>query len=203
MKIYDISQEVFSCVVYPGDPAPKKRVLCDMEHGALYNLTTFSMCSHNGTHVDAPAHFIRDGKTIDALPLEKTVGQVFVAEHEGTITADDAYAILQRANDGGRYAVKRILVKGKAVLSLEAAEVFAKEKLDLYGNESQTVGPADAPMATHLVLLGAETVLLEGVRLGEVSEGWYMLCAAPLALGGSEGAPCRAILMDMDGAGTR
>lgn len=203
MKIYDISQEVFSCVVFPGDPAPKKHTLCSMEYGALYNLTTFSMCSHNGTHVDAPSHFIRDGKTVDELPLEKTVGQVFVAQHQGVITADDAHVILERANDGGRYATKRILIKGKATLSLEAAEVFAKEKLDLFGNESQTVGPEDAPMAVHLALLGAETVLLEGVRLENVPEGWYLLCAAPLSLGGAEGAPCRAILIDLDGAGTR
>ena len=57
MKIYDISQEVFGCVVYPGDPEPKKEVLSRMSDGALYNLTALSMCCHNGTHVDAPFHF--------------------------------------------------------------------------------------------------------------------------------------------------
>ena len=54
MIIYDISQEVYSCQVYPGDPAPEKRVLSSMEKGDLYNLTAFSMCAHNGTHIDAP-----------------------------------------------------------------------------------------------------------------------------------------------------
>jgi len=62
MAIYDISQEVFSCRVFPGDPAPEKRVLSSMEKGDLYNLTAFNMCAHNGTHVDAPFHFIKDAQ---------------------------------------------------------------------------------------------------------------------------------------------
>ena len=60
MKIYDISQEVLGCRVYPGDPAPQKRVLSSIEAGDLYNLTAFSMCAHNGTHIDAPSHFLED-----------------------------------------------------------------------------------------------------------------------------------------------
>ena len=94
-------------------------------------------------------------------------------------------------------AFMRILVKGNAVVTEEAAKVFAKEGIFLFGNESQTVGPEDAPMAVHLVMLGAEIVLLEGIRLSEVPEGIYLLNAAPINLGGSDGAPCRAILMSI------
>ena len=96
MKIYDISQEVFSCQVYPGDPAPRKEMLSLMEKGDLYNLTTFSMCAHNGTHIDAPFHFIKDGKTVDAICLEALVGMAFVAEHEGIVTGYDAVEIIKR-----------------------------------------------------------------------------------------------------------
>ena len=81
MKIYDISQEVFSCQVYTGDPAPEKQVLSSIEKGDLYNLTAFSMCAHNGTHIDAPFHFIRDGKTVDEICLDAFVGKAYVAEH--------------------------------------------------------------------------------------------------------------------------
>ena len=66
----------------------------------------------------------------------------------------------------------------------------------LLGNESQTVGPVDAPMAVHLTLLGAGVILLEGVRLEKVPEGIYLLNAAPLNLAGVEGSPCRAMLID-------
>ena len=73
--------------------------------------------------------------------------------------------------------------------------MFAEAGIDLVGNESQTVGPEDAPMQVHLTLLGAEVVLLEGIRLVDVPTGVYLLSAAPISLAGSDGAPCRAILI--------
>ena len=196
MKIYDISQEIFACRVYPGDPAPKKRVLSSIERGDLYNLTEFSMCAHNGTHVDAPYHFLKDGKTIDAIHLEAFVGEAYVAEHQGIVSKDDARLMLAKAKAQSPEASKRILIKGNAEVSLEAAKVFAASEILLLGNESQTVGPENAPMAVHLALLSADVVLLEGVRLKEIPEGVYFLNAAPLNLSEADGSPCRAILID-------
>ena len=195
MKIYDISQEIFSCRVYPGDPTPEKRVLCSMEKGDLYNLTEFSMCAHNGTHIDAPFHFIKDGKTVDAICLEAFIGLAYVAEHRGIVSDDDAAEIMKKANDENTEAAKRILIKGVAEVSSEAAKVFADAGILLLGNESQTVGPESAPMAVHHILLDANVVLLEGIRLAEVSEGVYFLNAAPLNLSGADGSPCRAVLI--------
>ena len=197
MKIYDISQEVFSCQVYPGDPAPERKVLNSMEKGGLYNLTEFSMCAHNGTHIDAPFHFIKDGKTVDAVCLEAFVGMAYVAEHHGIVSGDDAAEIIEKAKALNPEAAKRILIKGPAEVSQEAAEVFASSEILLLGNESQTVGPEDAPMAVHLILLAADVILLEGIRLAEVSEGVYLLNAAPLNLSGADGSPCRALLIDI------
>ena len=195
MKIYDISQEVFSCKVFPGDPAPQRTVLSSMEDGALYNLTAIAMCAHNGTHVDAPLHFIQDGKAVDAIPLEAFVGLAYVAEHQGIVSGEDAAGIMEKAKAHGAEAAKRILIKGAAIVSAQAAEVFAAANLLLYGNESQTVGPEDAPMAVHKILLGTGVILLEGIRLAAVPEGVYLLNAAPLNLGGAEGSPCRAVLI--------
>lgn len=73
--------------------------------------------------------------------------------------------------------------------------MFAESNILLLGNESQTVGPENAPMEVHLILLGAGAVLLEGIRLAKVSEGVYFLNAAPLNLSGADGSPCRAILI--------
>ena len=196
MKIYDISQEVFTCKVYPGDPAPQKETLSAMENGDLYNLTAFSMCAHNGTHIDAPFHFIPNSQTVEQIPLTKLVGYAYVNEHHGPLTADDARAILTLASENHPESAKRILIKGDAVVTLEAAHVFADAQIDLIGNESQTVGPEDAPMAVHLALLSAEVILLEGIRLFDVPEGVYLLSAAPLLLKGADGAPCRAVLME-------
>ena len=198
MKIYDISQEVFSCQVYPDDPTPEKKIIKSMEKGEVYNLTEFNMCAHNGTHIDAPFHFIKDGKTVDEICLETFVGMAYVAEHHGIVTGDDAATIIEKAKKQNAEATKRILIKGDVEVSLEAAKVFADSDILLLGNEPQTIGPQNAPMAVHLVLLGANVILLEGIRLAAVSEGVYFLNAAPLNLSGADGSPCRAVLIDIE-----
>ena len=164
--------------------------LSSTNHGDLYNLTSFAMCAHNGTHIDAPFHFLHNGKTVDQMDLSHFVGDCYVARHEGDVTARDAEAILQKAN-----GAERILIGGKAIVTAEAAEVFASSGIKLLGNEGQTVGPEDAPMHVHLILLRREVALLEGIVLTEVPEGRYFLSAAPLNLGGCDGAPCRAYLI--------
>lgn len=194
--IYDITQPLFECEVFPGDPKPEKKVILSIENGGVCNLTAFSMCAHNGTHVDAPFHFLKDGKSIDQVKLEKFIGPSYVEGHEGDVTAQDAKDILKRAAMAYEGAQKKILMKGNATVTLEAARVFAEAGIDLVGNESQTVGPEDGPMEVHVALLGAEVVLLEGIRLAMVPDGAYFLNCAPLNLTDTDGAPCRAILMD-------
>ena len=193
MKIYDISQEVFSCAVYPGDPLPEKQVIYSTAKGDLYNLSSFAMCAHNGTHIDAPFHFLHNGKTVEQMDLIHFVGDCFVARHDGDVTADDVQAILRKAN-----GAERILIGGKATVSAEAAEVFAQSGIKLIGNEGQTIGPEEAPMQVHLILLRRGIALLEGIMLDGVPEGRYFLSAAPLNLGGADGAPCRAYLIEKE-----
>ena len=191
MKIYDISQEVFSCAVYPGDPKPEKKTLFATAAGDLYNLTAFSMCAHNGTHIDAPFHFLGEGKTVDQMDLSIFVGDCFVARHTGDVSAQDAKNILEKAE-----GAQRILIAGDITVTAEAAEVFAAGSIKLIGNEGQTVGPESAPMQVHKILLSRNIALLEGIVLTEVPEGRYFLSAAPLNLGGADGAPCRAYLIE-------
>ena len=194
--IYDITQELFSCKVFPGDPAPAYEVLGELAKGDKCNLTAFSMCAHNGTHIDAPAHFLADGKTIDALDPAAFLGDCYVARHEGDVTAEDARRILDSARAAG--ADRRILIAGRATITEAAAKVLVEAGICLVGNESQTVGPENAPLAVHLIFMKADVVILEGVVLTYVPEGKYFLSAAPLNLGGREGAPCRAMLIGGD-----
>ena len=191
--IIDISQEVFSCKVFPGDPAPASQRVLSIEKGDICNLTSFSMCAHNGTHVDAPFHFLSSGNTIEKIELDAFVGDCYVVYHEGNVAADDATNILEKAK--AAQASERILIAGKATVTADAARVFAQSKIKLLGNESQTVGPEDAPMEVHKILLGADVVLLEGIVLKDVPERKYFLSAAPLNLAGCDGAPCRAVLV--------
>ena len=198
MKIYDISQEVFGCRVFPNDPIPKRTVVSSMEKGDLYNLTEFSMCAHNGTHIDVPFHFFKDGKTVEKIGLESFVGMAYVAEHHGNVSGDDALRIIEKAKGQNAEAARRILIKGDAEVSAEAARVFASSGILLLGNESQTVGPENAPMEVHHILLSVQVVLLEGIRLSDVPEGVYFLNAAPLNLSGADGSPCRAVLIEVE-----
>jgi len=168
-----------------------------MERDDLYNLTSFSMCAHNGTHVDAPRHFIAGGKSVDELPLAAFVGLAYVAECEGNISAEYAKEMLLSAERARSGAEERILIKGGAVVTEAAAEVFAAAGILLLGVEGQTVGPENAPMQVHKILLGAGTVLLEGVRLCKVSAGACFLSAAPLSLAGADGAPARAYIIEL------
>lgn len=191
MKLYDISQEVFSCNVYPGDPIPAQRKLCATDRGHLYNLTAFSMCAHNGTHVDAPFHFLGDGKTVEQMDLDVFVGDCYVARHDGDVTGGDAAAILEKSA-----GIPRILLAGPVTVTAEAAEVFANAGICLLGNEGQSVGPENAPMQVHKILLAKDIALLEGIVLADVAEGRYFLSAAPLCLAGADGAPCRAYLIE-------
>ncbi len=194
--LIDISQEVFGCNVFPGDPQPERERVLSLEAGDVCNLTKVSMCAHNGTHVDAPFHFIDGGKTIDRMGLEPYVGDCWLARCEGDVSAAAAEQIMRSAEAAG--AGKRVLIAGKAVVTAEAARVFVKHGILLLGNESQTVGPEDAPKEVHLILLGAGVTLLEGVVLDGVPDGRYFLSAAPLNFGGCDGAPCRAYLIGQD-----
>ncbi len=197
MKLYDISQEVFSCCVYPGDPTPKKNTVLSTDKGDVCNLTEFSMCAHNGTHVDAPYHFFGDGNTVEEIPLHKTFGYAYVTHTFGELGEKEISEIIKKAASANAESAKRILVGGKVTLNIEGAKAVSSNGVVLFGNESQSVGPADAPMAVHLELLGAGVVLLEGIRLSYIPEGVYLLSATPINLGGGDGAPCRAVLAEI------
>lgn len=195
--VIDISQEVLSCAVYPGDPSPELQRHLRMEDGALYNLSSFSMCAHNGTHIDAPAHFFADGKTVGELDLSACIGSCYVTRYSGVLSGEAAEGIWSAAEALGCSA--RILLAGRTIVTEAAAAVFVRHGVRLIGVDSQSVGPLDAPMAVHKILLGAEVVLLEGLVLSHVTDGRYFLSAVPLHLGIAEGAPCRAVLMTREG----
>jgi len=188
MKMIDITQELFSCKVYPGDPSPQKTLVRQMPKDGC-NLTNMSLCVHNGTHIDAPSHFIEGGKTIDQLPLEIFYGDCVVLECQGVVEAYDIQSLLDEQ-------VERLLLKGDCQLSEEAAEAIARSYVCLIGIESQSIDSAGAGAKIHRILLGEGIIPLEGLRLSHVKPGEYILSAFPLHLAGCEGSPVRAILIE-------
>jgi len=192
MKYYDITQELFTSNVYPGDKAPSYRRISDMADGKVCNITELEMNAHNGTHIDAPRHFVRDGITIEEIPLDTLIGECEVVTFDHPLERDD----LEKLNLAER-GVKRLLCRGKCWLTMSAAKYLTEESPDLLlvGVETQSVAPEEAPMAVHVELLSHGLIALEGLVLTDVPDGTYTLFAAPLKLGGSDGSPCRAVLM--------
>jgi arylformamidase len=187
MKIYDITQELFSFHVYPGDRKPAFRRVSEMEKGAVCNITEFEMNAHNGTHVDAPRHFVRDGLSIEALDLNTLVGPCTVALFDGGIARED---LLPYAG------TERLLAKGDAWLTEDGAKALAECGVKLFGLEHQSIAGDLPPTPVHVAALSKGIVALEGLVLTDVPTGDYFLFAAPLKLGGSDGAPCRALLAE-------
>jgi len=187
MHIIDITQELLTCAVYPGDIVPRLKQVRQMPPDD-YNLTIISICTHNGTHVDAPRHFVQDGLTVDKLDLQLFYGPCTVAKLEGAVGRKELAPVLAGCQP-------RLLLKGEITISEEAAAALAASHVSLLGVEDQSVGPVEAPMAVHRILLEAGMAVLEGLRLGEAAPGEYQLCAFPLKLGGCEGAPVRAVLV--------
>ena len=187
MKIYDITQELFSCHVYPGDLKPSFRRVSDMEKGAVCNITELEMNAHNGTHVDAPRHFVKDGISVEALDLDTLIGPCTVAAFEGRITREMLLPYR---------GTKRLLAKGGGWLAPDGAEALSEVGVKLFGLEHQSIAGDDPPTAVHVAALSKGIVAAEGLDLSAVPPGEYWLFAAPLKLGGADGSPCRAVLVE-------
>ncbi len=188
MTYYDITQELFSSNVYPGDKAPLYRRISDMADGAVCNITELEMNAHNGTHIDAPRHFVRDGATIDELPLDTLIGPCTVATFDRPVTGDDLAAL-------DLTGVTRLLIRGGVCLELSGAAYLSEAGIRLVGVETQSIGPVGAPLDVHVEVLSHGIIALEGLVLTDIPDGEYTLFAAPLKLAGSDGSPCRAVLM--------
>lgn len=191
MKLYDISRELFSADVYPGDPVPWSEQVRRIDTGDEYNLSAFFSGAHSGTHIDAPRHFLEDGDTIDRLPAETFLGPCTVVSVDGTVTGEQMESLLTSCR-------RRILLHGdgQAFLDRSAAFVLADSGALLIGTDAISIGTEAEEHAVHLELLGAGIPILEGALLDGVPDGDYLLIALPLKLRGLEASPCRAVLVD-------
>ncbi|MCL2592818.1 MAG: cyclase family protein [Defluviitaleaceae bacterium] len=188
VKIIDITQELFSCRVYPGDMSPRYEQAKTIQHDN-YNLTNISMSVHSGTHIDAPNHFIANGKAVHELDLSVFYGVCTVVELYGIIGDNEIMEILANCHE-------RLLFKGQNELSDNAATLIAKSHVKLIGVESQSVGNMSHPLNVHVALLEKGIIPLEGLILSNVNPGEYILSAFPLHMRGSDGSPVRAVLID-------
>ncbi len=190
--IYDISREIFSSEIYPGDPVPAREFVMtfEKEEPDVCQLTELTLGSHTGTHMDAPRHFFETGKTAAELDLSKCIGPCQVLSCPEQVTR-------QTLEKGMGPDVTRLLLKGAKELHEEAAQFLVERGILCVGVESLSVAPLSSPVKVHKLLLGAEMILLEGLVLEEVPEGCYELIALPLKMAELDGSPVRAVLREL------
>ena len=192
-------------VHWPGDPPVTITKTKDMAHGDSCTVSTLDMGSHTGTHMDAPGHFIRSARGIDAMPFEVTVGPARVLEIRDPVSI--------KLEELRRYGIRRgerILFKTQnsakrwkrdtfsedfVAISQEAARFLAQRKLRCVGVDYLSVGGYhDDGVVIHRTLLGAGIWIIEGLNLSRVRAGRYELICLPLKIVGGDGAPARAII---------
>ncbi len=208
MKIYDISVTLSQDIpVWPGDPAFVRERVNKIENGDDNNTSRIEMSVHTGTHVDAPYHFLAEGKGVDQLSLKLLTGRVYVLYLPGVklITAN----LLQNSEIPPR--TRRILIKTDnselwakktpefytdfAAITSDAAEYLVQRGVKLIGIDYLSIAPYHQGRPTHETLLKAGVIIIEGLNLYDVEQGRYMLFCLPLKLQGSDGAPARAVLI--------
>lgn len=191
MQIIDISKDITKCDIYPGDPDVKIEMVSTIKNGASCNLSAIYTGLHNGTHADAPLHFIDDGDSIEKADLDTFIGECYVIEApEGPVTGEFVNKFFPPK-------AKRVLVKsgGKAWFMENAAEEIAFSGVKLIGTDALSVGIEGNQILPHKAFLRENVAIIENLDLKNVKPGRYFLVAQPLKIGGAEAAPLRAVLL--------
>jgi len=209
MRIFDLTLTVTpGMTVWPGDPPVVLERISKMEDGENNNVSRLETSVHAGTHVDAPYHFIADGKTIETLPLDILIGPALVIELPDEIALITADVIRSTGLPQGTERVlfktrnSKIWERGEATfqtdfvaVSPDGASLLVEKGVRLVGVDYLSVAPFKQSTPTHRILLGAGLVILEGANLSGVPAGTYELYCLPLKLGGADGSPTRAVLI--------
>ena len=208
MRIHDISLPIRPGMVHwPGTAEPEVSWEARIAAGDPYDLSRWLLGAHTGTHIDAPAHFISGGSSIEDVMLGALIGRtrvVQIADAVDVITARVIGAldlrgvrrILFRTANGRRLDVDRFAPDYVAI-DRSAAEALVAQDVVTVGLDYLSIEPfAAAAPETHRSLLGRGVAVIEGLDLRAVGPGDYFLCCLPLRLEGAEAAPARAVLIE-------
>jgi arylformamidase len=205
MKLIDVTVPLdASLASYPNNVPFSLEAIKRLARGDSSNVSALHMSAHTGTHVDAPRHFYDDGTGTEALPLEMLVGRARVIElrTRAGITADDLAGI-DLSED------VRLLIKTQNSrlwgdpefhtdyigITESGAKYLVDHGIKVVGVDYLSVEVFRTPGApAHHLLLGAGTIVVEGLNLRDVDPGVYEMLCLPLKVVGSDGAPARVVL---------
>lgn len=216
--IYDITHSISKDIApWPGDIEFQQDWSLRMDTADPANVSRITLSSHFGTHMDAPAHFARDGITIDEIDPEVTIGPCVVLDLRSYLEEDDLVEpdTLELAS-GQLYTISpslpsRVLVCTGYVpgrpfrtdfvsFAPQAMHWLWEQGVSLVGTDAPSVDPIDSTdYPAHRASLERGMVLLEGLNLDSIQVGVYHLIALPLKIAGGEGSPVRAVLVNAGG----
>lgn len=190
---------------WPDNAGIRIERMLDIDKGAVCNVSVLSLGAHTGTHMDAPLHFIRNGKSLEKMPLDATIGPARVIEIRDKESVKVADLLPARIRPGERILFKtrnsRLSWKTDnfdedfIYISKEAAQYLADKKVQTVGIDYLSVGGYKKDgVETHHALLGAGIWIIEGLNLSKVAPGKYELICLPLKILNSDGAPARAVV---------
>jgi arylformamidase len=203
MKIYDISHTLSPGIaVWPGDLRFRRTLTQEIAAGDPTNGSALTLSSHVGTHLDAPAHYMEGGRTIDGLDLSLLVGPArlvtvaaagaILPEHLATALVERPSRLLVRANpptDLAEFPTRF------TAFSEEAARAAVAAGVRLLGIDAPSVDLFEAEeLPVHRIMGSVGGVILENLKLAEPPDGLYQLIALPLKIAGGDGSPVRAVL---------
>jgi arylformamidase len=209
MSIYDISLPISeSLVTWPGQAPVSLSQISHLERGDTATVSHLQISVHGGTHVDAPAHFIRGGAGVETLDLDILTGPALVVHvpEVNALTGDivsglpippGVQRVLFRTRNSEYWVrAEREFKTDFVAVTDDAAHWLIEHGVRLVGVDYLSVAPFDALVATHQTLLGDGVVVVEGLNLSQIAPGIYEFVCLPLKIVGSDGAPARAILRD-------
>jgi len=182
---------------FPDDPEAEIADASTVEEDG-YAVKRLTFPSHFGTHIDAPAHFFSDGRTLDDYPPDRFFGQAVVVDARGEDEIDVGYGAVDGA-DVVLFRTEHVRNIGEVdyyddgpVLTEEAAETVVDAGVEVVGIDS--FSPDEEPYPVHHILLGNDVLIAENLtNLGELPERGFRCFLSPLKIADSDGAPCRAV----------
>ncbi len=211
-RIIDISVLLIPGMpTWPGDGIVTAEPASRIAQGGHSNVTTLRNTSHTGTHLDAPWHFIDSGKKLDSIKLDRLIGDCVVCDlrhlernigdadlASAQIPAGTKRLLLKTRNSSLWENPRHSFYEDFIGVDPSGAHWLTAHGVDLIGIDYLSIEPYAGDGETHLILLGHEMVIVEGLDLRHVEPGSYRLICLPLRLGELDGAPCRVVLERRD-----
>lgn len=206
MAVYDVSMEIHKdMAVYKNNKnkRPKRKIThrYSIDH---INESKITLGLHTGTHIDAPFHMSADGETIESIDISKLIVKARVLDFSylfDKITEenlkekdieDSSFVLLKTKN-----SLSEGFNRSFVFLEKSGAAYLHEKGIKGVGIDSLGIERSQPGHETHTILMEGGAIIIEGLRLKDISEGDYMMYALPLKIRGGDGAPARVVLTDI------